>query len=470
LHQSQYTLSHPQYRARQTRIDADSRPDPDDRARLFRDAEVALRRCLDLDPEDGRAYVSLGKILVQSRRFNEAMALYEEGSTATGGTNAHIWTAWAYLAGNTGRVALARRLYDAAVVASPSHAAAYHGWGMLEKRQGDLFKARDVWTRGIVATRERPNSYLYQSLAVMAAESGKVEEARKWFRAGTKTVMGAGSHALWHAWAMLERQHGSDPDIPRMLFRQALEVSPRSRYTYQSWALWEKERGNVEEARRLLRAGARANGRDPALWQAWALLEEEAGDVEEARRLFRRGSRADPGHLYIWQAWGCMEFRQGRLDAARQLFQQGVWAAPSRSRDAALLFQAWAVLESSAGNKELARELFKCAVKADRGSQPSWLAWAAMEEDLGLVDRAAELRAFAMQERVEVVAPPGFTTLPPRSGSGQGMLSPLFQQLGKWFQRYEEAGENGSGGGVGRRPVPLVSVDEDDVSVGGARA
>lgn len=35
-------------------------------------------------PEDGRPYVSLGKLMVEQRRYNEALALYEEGCTATG--------------------------------------------------------------------------------------------------------------------------------------------------------------------------------------------------------------------------------------------------------------------------------------------------------------------------------------------------------------------------------------------------
>lgn len=37
-----------------------------------------------MDATDARAHVSLGKLLVQQRRYDEARALYEEGSTATG--------------------------------------------------------------------------------------------------------------------------------------------------------------------------------------------------------------------------------------------------------------------------------------------------------------------------------------------------------------------------------------------------
>lgn len=39
-----------------------------------------------------------------------------------------------------GNVSLARKLYDAAIVANPQHAAAWHGWGLLEKDQGNYLR------------------------------------------------------------------------------------------------------------------------------------------------------------------------------------------------------------------------------------------------------------------------------------------------------------------------------------------
>lgn len=39
------------------------------------------------------------------------------------------------------------QLYDAAIVANGSHAAAWHGWGLLEKRQGNPLRARDLWVK-----------------------------------------------------------------------------------------------------------------------------------------------------------------------------------------------------------------------------------------------------------------------------------------------------------------------------------
>ncbi len=43
-----------------------------------------------MDATDARAHVALGRLLVQQRRFDEARALYEEGSTATGVSASHL--------------------------------------------------------------------------------------------------------------------------------------------------------------------------------------------------------------------------------------------------------------------------------------------------------------------------------------------------------------------------------------------
>ena len=39
------------------------------------------------------------------------------------------------------------QLFDAALVANNEHAASWHGWGLLEKRQGNFRKARDLWMK-----------------------------------------------------------------------------------------------------------------------------------------------------------------------------------------------------------------------------------------------------------------------------------------------------------------------------------
>lgn len=435
------------YRARTARQKAQRIRLHDQRVEVLRQAEDTLYRCIAMDPSDGRAYVSLGRLYVQQRRYAEADKVYEDGSAATSGSNAYIWTAWANLAAKKGDVARARKLFDAATVADDRHAAAWHGWGLLEKRQGNFLRARDLWMRGVQNTRRNPNPYLYQSLAVLAAELGRTEEARTWFDAGTRTPMGSSSHALWQAWALLEARSG-DKGVVRSLFRKGLHASPRSRYIHLSWALWEKEQGNIQGALKLLSKGHKLNKEDPAILQAWGLIEEQSGNIPRARDLFAKGAEAEPQHLYIWQAWGVMEFRAGNLDRARHLFQRGVWADPG-SRDVALVFQAWAVLERSAGNYNAARELFKCAVKADPKSTPSWLAWASMEEELGLYFSARELRNYNLQAQVELVLPEKLLGDPGQQEAKAGVVD----TLARWFSSF---GSRSSPGVERPRTLPTL--------------
>ena len=39
------------------------------------------------------------------------------------------------------------QLFDASLVANNQHAASWHGWGLLEKRQGNFKKARELWMK-----------------------------------------------------------------------------------------------------------------------------------------------------------------------------------------------------------------------------------------------------------------------------------------------------------------------------------
>lgn len=164
-------------------------------------------------------------------------------------------------------------------------------------------------------------------------------------------------------------------------------------------------------------------------------------------------------------------------------------AAP-KSRDVALLWQAWGVLEAKAGDAPAARALFKAAVRADPASEPSWLAWARLEESVGAYARADELRNFRMQERTELVLPATFgASLDPaavvaaatgRDELGQsgaaGAAATVIAAVADWWKRLDAGrtpasrarrGSGGGGGGSTRRPSSSIFASSDDEEEGG---
>ena len=419
------------------RIEAGLMLDQGKKKQILLESETILRRCQSLAPTDPRTYVVLGKVLMQQKRYDEARQVYSEGSVATENSSPFIWSSWGWLEYKTGNMTKARKLFDAALVVDETHSCAWHKWGTLERSEGNFMRARDLWMQGIQKCRRaRPQSsiaYLYNALAVMAAEVGRVEEARAWFEEGTRTLEGAASVALWQAWAVLESRQG-DSTAVRYLFKRALGVNPQSRYVFLSWSMWEKAQGNVDLCTQLLKRGIELNPTDPALYQAYALVERERGDFDKATDLFELGLKADPVHLPLWQAWGCMEATRGNLDRARDLFQQGVWADP-RSKSTVFIFHAWGILERNASNVSFARELFKAAIKVDPKNEKVWSAWISMEEEIGQMERAEELMIRRAEQQWEFEVPANFTTRP----STERSLSYLIDNLTRFFSVREKS-------------------------------
>ena len=109
--------------------------------------------------------------------------------------------------------------------------------------------------QGIAATRGRPNPHLYQSIAVLAGEVGLVDEARQWFREGTRALTGRQSHALWHGWAVLEAAK------VRCLTRVSASLNPAHSVLFCHHASWCHRRwlgSRVLCSRHIMRPTARA--------------------------------------------------------------------------------------------------------------------------------------------------------------------------------------------------------------------
>lgn len=367
------------------------------RAFRYKDAEAVLNKCIDFWPEDGRAYVALGKFLVKQSRNEEARAVYERGCQATQGENSYIWQCWAVLESKLGNGRRARELFDAATVADSKHVAAWHGWAVLEIREGNVSKARHLLGKGLKYCGG--NEYIYQTLALLESKAGRVDRARYLFQKAT--VCNPKSCASWIAWSQMEVEQ-ENPLVARKLFEKAIQASPKNRFAWHVWALFEASQGDISKARKLLKIGHALNPRDPVLLQSLALLEYRHASANVARRLFRRAAELDPRHQPVWMAWGWMEWKEGSIATARQFYQKTL-SIDATTDTAARCLQAWGVLEQRLGNLSAARRLFRSSLNINSQSYVTWMTWASLEEEQGNAVRAEEIRIRYFQQRMEVV-------------------------------------------------------------------
>ncbi|KAK7291713.1 hypothetical protein RIF29_07081 [Crotalaria pallida] len=363
----------------------------------YEEAESILQKCILYWPEDGRAYVALGKIFCKQSKTGKAREIYEKGCQATQGENSFIWQCWAVLEKNMGNVRKARELFDASTVADKRHVAAWHGWAVLELQQGNIKKARNLLAKGLKYCGQ--NEYIYQTLALLEVRANRYQQARYLFNQATQC--NPKSCASWLAWAQMEVEQ-ENYRAARQLFEKAVQASPKNRFSWHVWGLFEAKLGNIDKGRMLLKIGHALNPRDAVLLQSLALLEYRQSTANLARALFRRASELDPRHLPVWFAWGWMEWKEGNLNTARELYQKAL-SVDSTSESAARCLQAWGVLEQRAGNLSAARRLFRSSLNVNSQSYVTWMTWASLEEDQGNSVRAEEIRDLYFQQRTEVV-------------------------------------------------------------------
>ncbi|KAJ7298760.1 hypothetical protein O6H91_19G022300 [Diphasiastrum complanatum] len=384
-------------------------------------AEQLLKQCIKIWPDDGRAYVTLGKLMSKCKRFHEARKVYEEGCQVFQGENAYIWQAWALLEVQTGNIGRGRQLFDAAIAADKKHAASWHAWAVLELRNGSVRKARSLIKKGLKFCA--PNEYFYQTLACIAAKEGRYDQARSLFMKATQ--FNPKSAASWMAWGLLEMEHGV-ADTARQLFQRGIRASPKNRYIFQAWARFEAKEGNMSRARELFKQGVVLNPQDPVMLQSFGLFEYNCSNMAAARDLFIRASKVDPSHQPVWLAWGWMEWKEGNFVAARKLFQTSI-SVNSTNMNAVRAFQLWGVLEGGDGNPGKARALFKRALNIDSQNVPTWTSWVALEEQQGNAVRAEELRNIYYQQSTEVVDEAPWENL-------SEMLSPAIDSIKKFLK------------------------------------
>jgi predicted Zn-dependent protease len=70
-------------------------------------------------------------------------------------------------------------------VADAKHIAAWHGWAILEIKQGNIKKARNLLGKALKYCGG--NEYIYQTLALLEAKAERFEQARTLFQQATQS-------------------------------------------------------------------------------------------------------------------------------------------------------------------------------------------------------------------------------------------------------------------------------------------
>jgi tetratricopeptide (TPR) repeat protein len=133
------------------------------RKKEYDKAEAAFRRALDMDPDYAEAYVGLANIYNEQRRFDEASGAIARAAELAGGTETAEGIAAARhnqgaILWNIGRVAEARKQFEAAIQADPNRAESHYWLGMTLVNEGRLEQAAVEFEAALALAPEGPTA------------------------------------------------------------------------------------------------------------------------------------------------------------------------------------------------------------------------------------------------------------------------------------------------------------------------
>jgi tetratricopeptide (TPR) repeat protein len=138
--------------------------------------------------------------------------------------------------------------------------------------------------------------------------------------------------ALQAQLAFAAYQRGNYPEATK-LFKQAVEANPHLAYTFNLWAMIERQEGNVGKAEELYREATRLNPNNPIAWRSWSMMKKEIGDFEGSAKILREGLKYKQSDLEMIHSLAVITSLCGRFGEADQLFQRAYVQIPKTFQD-----------------------------------------------------------------------------------------------------------------------------------------
>ena len=191
---------------------------------------------------------------------------------------------------------------------------------------------------------------------------------------------------VYNTYAILEKEQGNI-NKARELFNQALKINTMDGHTYVSLALLEKEQGNYNKAQDLFQKALNINPRNVPVYHAWSAMEKTKGNINKAKNLLNNALRIAPNNAYIFHELALIEKEQGNINDAREIINKALVIV----QNSVYLLITLAIIEKEDGNMDEARGLFQKALSIDSKNPTILQTWAIFEKEQGNIDKAREL-------------------------------------------------------------------------------
>jgi Flp pilus assembly protein TadD len=145
----------------------------------FTRAEKALKKAIELNPKNDRAYTELGIFYLEQGRFFEVESLFKK-AIALNYNNKLAYAGLGWLYQQQGRLAEDEKLFKQAIDRNPNSSWAYTGLGAFYQQQNRFPEAERLFKQAIALNSN--NAWAYAGLGWIYRRQGKLFEAEEYFK------------------------------------------------------------------------------------------------------------------------------------------------------------------------------------------------------------------------------------------------------------------------------------------------
>ncbi|MDD5299063.1 MAG: tetratricopeptide repeat protein [Gallionella sp.] len=285
-------------------------------------ALASLRRALELKPDYANAHNSLGSILDDLGQFEAAQASYRRALELNPDfADAHNNMGVALK--DQGQFAAAAASLRRAIELKPDYAEAHNNLGIVLNAQGQFDAAQASCRR---ALELNPNyAEAHYSLGCVLNEQGQFDAARaSYCRALELNPDYADAH--YSLGVVLNAQ--GQLDAARASYRRALELNPGHAEAHYNLGLALRNQGQLAAAAESLRRAIEVKPDYADAHNNLSIILNDLGQLDDAQASCRRALELDPHNAVTHNSLGVILRRLGQLDAAQASFRMALEIDP----------------------------------------------------------------------------------------------------------------------------------------------
>ena len=225
----------------------------------LKEQEKILKNAIEINPEDERVYLRLGKYyrkIGEHNRFGE--------------------------------------MFKKAIEINPEDERAYIGLGVYYRKRGEYNKAAEMFKKAIAINPENERGYL--ALGRCYGNKGKYNKAAEMFKKAIE--INPEDDRPYIELGHYYRDRG-EFDKAEEMFKKVIKITPRNRWDYLDMGGYCKDKGEYNKAVEMFKKAIERYPEDDALNAALAGFYREKGEYTLAEKYFRKADRLRTGYYNL---------------------------------------------------------------------------------------------------------------------------------------------------------------------------